>query len=100
MKRKSAYASMNASDLARITRERGLEKPNVITLSEWADFLEADDAKHRQQLSRVPVDPNPNDGDQDTKDSGTAADLSGGEPPADDNPSATDKPKRSKAKED
>lgn len=45
MKRKSVYAKMTASDLARITRERGLEKPDVITLSEWADFLEADDAK-------------------------------------------------------
>lgn len=45
MKRKSVYAKMTASDLARVTRERGLEKPNVITLSEWADFLEADDAK-------------------------------------------------------
>lgn len=45
MKRKSRYANMNASDLARITSERGLEKPKVITLSEWADFLDADDAK-------------------------------------------------------
>src|SRR4051794_23559048 len=48
MKRKSVYANMTASDLARITRERGLDKPNVITLSEWADFLEADDIKRRE----------------------------------------------------
>jgi hypothetical protein len=48
MKRTSQYANMTASDLARITRERGLEKPNVITLSEWADFLEANDAKREK----------------------------------------------------
>jgi hypothetical protein len=48
MKRTSQYANMTASDLARVTRERGLEKPNVITLSEWADFLEADDAKREK----------------------------------------------------
>lgn len=47
MKKRSAYNNMTASDLARITRERGLEKPNVRTLSEWADVLEADDAKRR-----------------------------------------------------
>lgn len=51
MKRKSVYAKMTASDLARVTRERGLEKPNVITLSEWADFLEADDAKRLAESS-------------------------------------------------
>lgn len=53
MKRKSQYANMNASDLARITRERGLKKPKVITLSEWADFLEADDAKREKQAQTV-----------------------------------------------
>lgn len=59
-KRTSIYASMTASDLARITRERGLDKPDVITLSEWANFLEADDAKRQQQAQ---------DGDRDTQDS-------------------------------
>lgn len=49
MKRRSIYTNMTASDLARVTRERGLEKPNVKTLSEWADFLEADDATRRPQ---------------------------------------------------
>lgn len=53
MKRKSVYANMKAHDLARITRERGLEKPNVITLSEWADFLEADDAKREKQSRKA-----------------------------------------------
>lgn len=36
----SKYGHLTASDLARITRERGLEKPDVITLREWADWLE------------------------------------------------------------
>lgn len=47
MKKRSIYSNMTASDLARITRERGLEKPNVITLSEWADFLEDEDKKRQ-----------------------------------------------------
>lgn len=63
MKRKSVYASMTASDLARITRERGLDKPPVVTLSEWADVLEADDVK-RQQQGQAAAD----DGDRDTED--------------------------------
>lgn len=63
MKRTSRYAAMTASDLARETRERGLEKPNVITLSEWADWLEADDVKKAQQ---------PADADRDTEDAETA----------------------------
>lgn len=37
------YDNLNASDLARITRDRGLDKPQVITLREWADWLEAQD---------------------------------------------------------
>jgi hypothetical protein len=45
MKAKSKYHAMSAGELARITRERGLDKPEVITRSEWADFLAADDAK-------------------------------------------------------
>jgi hypothetical protein len=49
MKRRSAYANMTASDLARVTRERGLEKPPVHSLSEWEDWLEAQDAKRRAQ---------------------------------------------------
>ncbi len=53
MKRQSVYAKMTASDLARITRDRGLEKPGVKTLSEWADFLEADDI-NRQSASSSP----------------------------------------------
>lgn len=50
-KQASIYENMNASDLARITRERKLEKPNVITLREWADFLQADDAARRNPVS-------------------------------------------------
>jgi hypothetical protein len=75
MKRKSAYSSMTASDLARITRERGLEKPNVLTRSEWADFLEADDAKQlkdSQAAESVDVDTDTSDdGDRDTEDADT-----------------------------
>lgn len=55
MKRQSAYANMKAGDLARITRERGLKKPDVITRSEWADFLEKDDAKRLKKESRADV---------------------------------------------
>lgn len=39
-KRTSKYANMNASDLARETRNRGLEKPQVLDISQWADWLE------------------------------------------------------------
>lgn len=46
---KSAYAKMNISELSRITRERGLDKPRVRTRSEWADFLDKDDAKRAAQ---------------------------------------------------
>lgn len=53
MKRQSIYANMTASDLARVSRERGLEKPNVITLSEWADFLEADDARTQAKQAKA-----------------------------------------------
>lgn len=59
MKRQSRYATMTASDLARETRERGLDKPNVITLSEWADFLEADDVKRAQQPADAEADTEP-----------------------------------------
>lgn len=52
----SLYDNMTASDLARITRERKLEKPNVITLREWADFLEADDAKRLLKAQAVDTD--------------------------------------------
>ena len=62
MARKSLYHGMKAHDLARITRERGLDKPNVITLSEWADYLEADDAKRLKQASKQ------TDADRDTED--------------------------------
>lgn len=48
-KRTSKYANMNAGDLARETRAKGLQKPNVLTLSEWADWLEDDD-KRRQSV--------------------------------------------------
>ncbi len=58
MKRKSIYDSMTASDLARITRERGLNKPDVITLRDWANFLEADDAKRTQQSQAEKADSN------------------------------------------
>lgn len=67
MKRTSRYATMTASDLARETRERGLEKPNVITLSEWADWLEADDVKKASQAKEP-------DADRDTEDAETAPD--------------------------
>jgi hypothetical protein len=53
MKRKSIYATMTTSDLVRITRERGLKKPDVITLSEWADFLEADDKRRALKPLKV-----------------------------------------------
>lgn len=43
MRRAGKYDNYTASDLARETRARGLEKPNVITLREWADWLEAHD---------------------------------------------------------
>lgn len=33
------YDNMTASDLGRETRALGLEKPNVVTLREWADWL-------------------------------------------------------------
>lgn len=49
MKRKSAYSTMKTHELARITRERGLKKPDVMSRSEWADFLEADDAKRLKE---------------------------------------------------
>jgi hypothetical protein len=42
-KRTSKYANMNASDLARETRARGLEKPHVLDISQWADWLEEQD---------------------------------------------------------
>jgi hypothetical protein len=51
MKRKSAYTNMKTHELARITRERGLEKPKVNTRSEWADFLDADDAKRAKKAT-------------------------------------------------
>jgi hypothetical protein len=51
MKRVSKYATMTASDLARVTRERGLEKPTVLHISEWADWLEEID----QQTDAAPV---------------------------------------------
>jgi hypothetical protein len=56
MKRKSIYATMTTSDLVRITRERGLKKPDVITLSEWADFLEADDKRRESSRAKVITD--------------------------------------------
>lgn len=40
MKQRGLYDNYTASDLARETRALGLEKPNVITLREWADWLE------------------------------------------------------------
>jgi uncharacterized protein (DUF2147 family) len=60
MKPKSIYHSMKAHDLARVTRERNLDKPKVITLSEWADFLDADDAKRAMKAT---------DANRDTEDS-------------------------------
>jgi hypothetical protein len=60
MKRKSAYTNMKTHELARITRERGLEKPKVNTRSEWADFLDADDAKRAKKAT---------DADRDTEES-------------------------------
>lgn len=55
MNKRSAYHSMKAHELARVTRERGLEKPKVITLSEWADFLDKDDAKRLNVSKAVDV---------------------------------------------
>jgi len=43
MKRTSKYANMNAHDLAEETRNRGLEKPDVLTISDWANWLEEQD---------------------------------------------------------
>jgi hypothetical protein len=60
MARKSIYHAMKAHDLARVTRERGMDKPKVITLSEWADFLDADDAKRAMKAT---------DADRDTEES-------------------------------
>jgi hypothetical protein len=60
MARKSIYHSMKAHDLARVTRERGLDKPKVLSLSEWADFLDADDAKRAKKAT---------DADRDTEES-------------------------------
>jgi type II secretory pathway component PulK len=71
MAQKNAYSSMKAHDLARITRERGLEKPKVITLREWADFLAADDAKRlkaSQSAESVVEADTSDDGDRDTED--------------------------------
>ncbi len=45
-KRTSKYASMTTSQLAAETRRRGLTKPEgMLNISEWADFLEAEDKK-------------------------------------------------------
>jgi hypothetical protein len=60
MARKSIYHSMKAHDLARVTRERGMDKPKVLSLSEWADFLDADDAKRAMKAT---------DADRDTEES-------------------------------
>lgn len=46
VKRTSKYANLTASDLARITRERGLAKPEGMkNISEWADWLEGLDGE-------------------------------------------------------
>lgn len=63
MKAKSKYHAMSAGELARITRERKLEKPNVLSRSEWADFLAADDAKPAKVSRAVDTD-----ADRDTED--------------------------------
>lgn len=44
-KRTSKYALMNAGQLAQETRARGLQKPDVLTLSEWVDWLEGLDTQ-------------------------------------------------------
>lgn len=54
MKKRSVYDSMTASDLGRVTRDRGLEKPAVTSLSEWAGWLEADDTKRRTESRIAP----------------------------------------------
>lgn len=48
-KRTSKYANMSASELGAETRRRGLTKPEgMVNISEWADFLEAEDAKEAE----------------------------------------------------
>ena len=54
-KRLSKYATMTASDLARVTREKGLTKPEgLLHISEWADFLEAHDKGEAVADSAIP----------------------------------------------
>ena len=59
-KRISRYAAMTTSELAAETRKRGLTKPEgMINISEWADFLEADDAKAAEVPAPVEADEKP-----------------------------------------
>lgn len=53
MKRQSVYANMTVSDLARLTRERKLDKSGVVTLSDWADLLEADDKTRAEAVQQA-----------------------------------------------
>jgi hypothetical protein len=77
MARKSIYHSMKAHDLGRITRERKLDKPKVLSLSEWADFLDADDAKRALKTTDADRDTEESSA-QDTKDIGEKATRSTG----------------------
>jgi hypothetical protein len=72
MARKSIYHAMKAHDLARVTRERGMDKPKVLSLSEWADFLDADDAKRAMKATDADRDTEESSA-QDTKDIGEKA---------------------------
>jgi hypothetical protein len=53
-RKRTIYDNMNAGDLARITRERGLQKPDVLHIVEWADWLAEQDAK--QDASKAPTE--------------------------------------------
>ena len=47
-RKRTKYDHMTASDLARETRALGLEKPDVLTLREWADWLDEQSTVHQQ----------------------------------------------------
>lgn len=47
-KQPGKYDKLSAGDLGRLTRERGLAKPDVLDIGEWARWLEAQDAAQSQ----------------------------------------------------
>lgn len=56
MKKRGLYSHYTAAELAQETRRRGLEKPDVLTLREWADWLESAEAS-KSKPEKAPSKP-------------------------------------------